>query len=149
MYMYIGLEDNLIECWYIFIESCSNRGRGKPVSVILVIIVYRCMSSRLFPVIYNFVTWILVLKSFLLTVDGNWGSWGSYGACSVTCASGTKSRSRSCNNPAPAGGGSNCVGSSTSSATCTLSACPSKIIRKYFINLKWFRLNSQRDVHIV
>eukprot|EP00105_Crassostrea_gigas_P023961 XP_011444035.1 PREDICTED: SCO-spondin isoform X3 [Crassostrea gigas] len=57
-------------------------------------------------------------------VDGNWGSWGSYGACSVTCASGTKSRSRSCNNPAPAGGGSNCVGSSTSSATCTLSACP-------------------------
>ncbi|XP_048746179.2 uncharacterized protein LOC125658800 [Ostrea edulis] len=57
-------------------------------------------------------------------VDGNWGSWGSYGACSVTCGSGKKSRSRSCNNPAPTGGGSNCPGSSTSSATCTLSACP-------------------------
>ncbi|XP_061184995.1 SCO-spondin-like [Saccostrea echinata] len=57
-------------------------------------------------------------------VNGNWGSWGSYGACSVTCGSGTKSRSRSCNNPAPAGGGNDCAGSSTSSATCTLSACP-------------------------
>nr|XP_022344318.1 SCO-spondin-like isoform X5 [Crassostrea virginica] len=57
-------------------------------------------------------------------VDGNWGSWGSYGACSVTCASGTKIRTRLCNNPAPAGGGNNCAGSSSSSATCTLSACP-------------------------
>ncbi|KAJ8310624.1 hypothetical protein KUTeg_012489 [Tegillarca granosa] len=61
-------------------------------------------------------------------IHGNWGSWGSWGSCSVTCASGTKSRSRSCNNPSPAYGGNNCAGSSTSSTTCTLSACPSTLL---------------------
>nr|XP_034327535.1 uncharacterized protein LOC105323126 [Crassostrea gigas] len=57
-------------------------------------------------------------------VDGQWSSWGSYGACSVTCGSGSKARSRSCNNPAPYGGGSDCVGSASSSTNCTLSPCP-------------------------
>jgi len=32
------------------------------------------------------------LGAFL--ADGGWGSWGSWGSCSVTCASGTDSRSR-------------------------------------------------------
>ncbi|XP_078312808.1 SCO-spondin-like [Crassostrea virginica] len=57
-------------------------------------------------------------------IHGNWGAWGSYGSCSKTCASGTMVRSRSCNNPAPAYGGNNCAGSSTSSASCNTHNCP-------------------------
>ncbi|OWF44660.1 Hemicentin-1 [Mizuhopecten yessoensis] len=57
-------------------------------------------------------------------VHGGWGSWGSYGSCSVTCASGTKTRTRSCNNPTPLYNGNNCSGSSTDTASCTLSPCP-------------------------
>ena len=59
-------------------------------------------------------------------VDGSWGSWTSWGTCSVTCASGTHDRSRTCSSPAPAHGGANCVGSTSATQTCTLSPCPSK-----------------------
>ncbi|XP_069105032.1 SCO-spondin-like [Argopecten irradians] len=57
-------------------------------------------------------------------VNGGWGSWGSYGSCSVTCGSGTRSKTRQCNNPTPAHGGSSCSGSGTQTTSCTLSACP-------------------------
>ncbi|KAK3095541.1 hypothetical protein FSP39_015906, partial [Pinctada imbricata] len=57
-------------------------------------------------------------------VNGNWGSWGSYGGCTVTCGGGTKTRSRSCNNPAPAHGGQDCSGSGSSSASCNTHHCP-------------------------
>uniref|UniRef100_A0A8W8KZK8 SUEL-type lectin domain-containing protein n=1 Tax=Magallana gigas TaxID=29159 RepID=A0A8W8KZK8_MAGGI len=57
-------------------------------------------------------------------VNGNWGGWGSWGSCTKSCASGTKSRSRSCNNPAPSGGGSYCSGSSSSSTSCNTHYCP-------------------------
>ncbi|XP_066931095.1 properdin-like isoform X1 [Clytia hemisphaerica] len=56
-------------------------------------------------------------------VNGKWGSYGSYGSCSKTCGGGSKSRSRSCNNPAPKNGGSQCSGSATQSATCNTQAC--------------------------
>ena len=42
----------------------------------------------------------------------------------MTCGDGTKSRSRSCNNPAPFGGGTECSGDSTQSASCNNGACP-------------------------
>ena len=49
-----------------------------------------------------------------------WGNWGSWGVCSVTCGSGTRSRSRTCN------GGNNCAGENRVSGTCTRGACPAK-----------------------
>ena len=35
-------------------------------------------------------------------VNGDWGVWGAWSTCSMTCGSGTRARSRSCDNPAPA-----------------------------------------------
>ncbi|XP_033759595.1 A disintegrin and metalloproteinase with thrombospondin motifs adt-1-like [Pecten maximus] len=57
-------------------------------------------------------------------IDGSWGSWGSYGSCSVTCGSGSMTKTRQCNNPSPAHGGSYCSSSGSQTASCTLSACP-------------------------
>ncbi|KAJ8314516.1 hypothetical protein KUTeg_006666 [Tegillarca granosa] len=62
--------------------------------------------------------------SIYCPINGGWSSWGSYGSCSVTCASGTQTRSRLCNNPTPQYNGASCSGSSTQSITCTKSACP-------------------------
>ncbi|XP_069105029.1 uncharacterized protein [Argopecten irradians] len=70
-------------------------------------------------------------NTFPCPIDGVWGSWGSYSSCSLTCKdygtsqTGSKSRTRSCNNPAPQHNGANCPGSSSSSASCTTSTyCP-------------------------
>eukprot|EP00808_Paulinella_micropora_P006534 g17887.t1 len=52
-----------------------------------------------------------------LAVDGGWTAFGS---CSSSCGEGTQSRT--CTNPAPSGGGANCVGAT--SQTCNLGACP-------------------------
>ena len=53
-------------------------------------------------------------------INGNWGQWGSWSSCSKTCGTGSKSRRRSCNNPAPAYGGSSCPGVSYASTSCSL-----------------------------
>ncbi|XP_071164274.1 uncharacterized protein [Mytilus edulis] len=57
-------------------------------------------------------------------IDGVWGSWSSYGACSVTCETGTYTRSRSCNNPAAQYNGQACSGASSHTTSCTLPMCP-------------------------
>ncbi|KAM4557634.1 complement component C8 alpha chain [Fundulus diaphanus] len=46
--------------------------------------------------------------------DGSWSCWGSWSSCS----SGTKSRTRVCNNPAPDMGGAACLGSATQTHRC-------------------------------
>ncbi|XP_072220144.1 complement component C8 alpha chain [Leuresthes tenuis] len=46
--------------------------------------------------------------------DGSWSCWGSWSSCT----SGRKTRTRSCNNPAPDGGGITCLGSPTQTQRC-------------------------------
>lgn len=50
-------------------------------------------------------------------VDGGWSDWST---CSAECGGGT--RTRTCTNPAPSGGGANCSGPSTQE--CNTQACP-------------------------
>ncbi|CAH1801182.1 unnamed protein product [Owenia fusiformis] len=56
-------------------------------------------------------------------VDGDWGDWGAWQACSVACGGGTKSKTRSCNNPAPSCGGATCIGSATLTSNCNTHCC--------------------------
>ena len=60
----------------------------------------------------------------LSSVAGGWSAWSSYGACSVTCGTGSKSRTRSCTNPSPSNGGADCSGDSTETADCNTESCP-------------------------
>ncbi|XP_055957003.1 coadhesin-like [Patella vulgata] len=60
----------------------------------------------------------------LCLVNGNWGVWSNYGTCTVTCGGGTQTRSRTCDNPAPANGGTTCSGSATENQSCGTTACP-------------------------
>lgn len=54
----------------------------------------------------------------LLTVDGAWSEWSQWTDCNTTCDNGTRSRSRECDNPAPNGGGIDCIGSSVQTELC-------------------------------
>ena len=44
-----------------------------------------------------------------ITVHGNWGAWTKFHKCSVSCGGGKKLRTRSCDNPSPSNGGSQCL----------------------------------------
>jgi hypothetical protein len=48
----------------------------------------------------------LVFQAYLSFADGEWSDWGQWSNCT---SSGTKTRTRSCNNPPPANGGQDCT----------------------------------------
>ncbi|TRY58209.1 hypothetical protein DNTS_008554 [Danionella cerebrum] len=56
--------------------------------------------------------------------EGSWSSWGKFGSCSRSCGGGVRSRSRQCNNPAPAYGGRDCPGSAFDYQLCNMEDCP-------------------------
>ncbi|XP_062609284.1 hemicentin-1-like [Saccostrea cucullata] len=68
--------------------------------------------------------WTLLSYRCEPPIHGNWGSWSGWNSCSRTCGGGTKSRSRSCNNPSPMYGGNYCSGSSIDTASCNTNSCP-------------------------
>ena len=57
-------------------------------------------------------------------VNGGWSYFGGWSQCSVSCGRGTRSRSRSCTNPAPVYGGANCQGQNMLSEYCNTQPCP-------------------------
>ncbi|CAC5422953.1 Neurotrypsin,Scavenger receptor cysteine-rich type 1 protein M130,Deleted in malignant brain tumors 1 protein,Thrombospondin-1,Mucin-like protein,Adhesion G protein-coupled receptor B1,Scavenger receptor cysteine-rich type 1 protein M160,Hemicentin-1,Thrombospondin-2 [Mytilus coruscus] len=57
-------------------------------------------------------------------VNARWGSWSFWTSCSSICGSGTRNRTRKCDNPLPTIVGSSCIGNSNQSRTCIGSSCP-------------------------
>ncbi|XP_078681186.1 uncharacterized protein LOC144916075 [Branchiostoma floridae x Branchiostoma belcheri] len=58
-------------------------------------------------------------------VDGGWSDWGAWSGCSVTCGVGTETRDRTCTNPAPENGGTDCDGPARETRQCdTNVSCP-------------------------
>ncbi|XP_035685325.1 uncharacterized protein LOC118421892 [Branchiostoma floridae] len=59
-----------------------------------------------------------------VVVDGHWASWGSWVSCDVTCGGGVQTRTRTCTNPAPTIGGTDCVGNPSQTRPCNDWQCP-------------------------
>ena len=55
-------------------------------------------------------------------IDGGWSTWVT-GACSKSCGTGSQTKARQCNNPAPSNGGADCVGQETLTQSCNTQAC--------------------------
>ncbi|OPL32825.1 hemicentin-1 lowquality protein, partial [Mytilus galloprovincialis] len=67
--------------------------------------------------------WIYRFAIQIIVICG-WSLWDSWGPCNVTCGNGQQRRRRSCNNPAPANGGTYCQGEEYDYISCTLPVCP-------------------------
>ena len=64
--------------------------------------------------------------TIIYLVNGGYSIFSAWSACSKSCGAGTKTRSRSCTNPTPADGGSDCsrLGNATETETCNKELCP-------------------------
>eukprot|EP00795_Rhopilema_esculentum_P012478 gene12478-3161_t len=58
------------------------------------------------------------------SVDGGWSAWSDFTSCSHSCGGGNKTRTRSCDNPAPVGGGKECEGAPVDTRSCNPELCP-------------------------
>jgi hypothetical protein len=71
--------------------------------------------------------------------------WGEWSTCSRTCDSGTLTRSRSCDNPAPAHGGYDCPGNKNDTTQCNIQTCPGIYVMIqcfiFFLLLPYFHLH--------
>ena len=74
--------------------------------------------------------------------DGNWGSWTVWTACSVTCGSGTQTRTWNCDNPPPSYGGATCTGTETDSQSCSSEACYQGNLKQNIGKIEPFRTNA-------
>ena len=77
--------------------------------------------------------------TFVPVEDGAWSPWLEWSPCSVSCSGGTRSRSRSCSNPAPFGGGNPCQGLEKLTELCRPEPCP--CIRNFHFIFCWIFFN--------
>ncbi|XP_071958715.1 coadhesin-like isoform X2 [Antedon mediterranea] len=56
-------------------------------------------------------------------VHGGWSEWNHWNTCSKSCNGGLRSRTRTCNNPVPQHGGSDCEDSSSATESCNVQGC--------------------------
>ncbi|CAD5126710.1 DgyrCDS14774 [Dimorphilus gyrociliatus] len=56
-------------------------------------------------------------------IPGGWSSWSAWQQCQPSCGSGTRVRTRECDNPPPSNGGFDCVGSEVDVEPCEGPPC--------------------------
>ena len=77
-----------------------------------------------------------VFLCFAFLVDGGFSLWSTWTTCSQTCGTGTKSRTRTCDNPVPNYNGQNCTGNFSQAISCKIESCPGKRSDRLVISLE-------------
>ena len=77
---------------------------------------FKCITEKIYSDIIH--------RHFDNPVDGGWSDDGDWSECSAECGGGKQYRTRTCTNPAPANGGSDCVGSAHEFQDCNTEPCP-------------------------
>ena len=75
----------------------------------------------------KFASFFANLFAVLIAIDGAWGQWTDWSTCTAACNGGMRKRSRFCDAPFPAHGGSDCVGAGYVEEQCNTDACPSML----------------------
>ena len=90
---------------------------------------FKTIFWTFWPTFEFFRTWFIffLFETLLFCILGTFNEWGTWSSCSVTCGSGTRSRSRTCPGP------HQCQGDTTESDTCPDNpTCYSEFSHIYF-----------------
>ena len=63
---------------------------------------------------------------FFFTVNGGFSQWTEFSECTRSCGTGTRFRTRTCDNPGPRFGGNDCtvIGEDLQTFRCNMNPCP-------------------------
>lgn len=61
---------------------------------------------------------------YILRVNGGYSQWTVFTECTKTCGTGTRFRTRTCDNPSPRFGGFDCGGEDSQTFKCNILPCP-------------------------
>jgi len=61
---------------------------------------------------------------YLILVIGIWTQWNKWSSCTVTCGSGSRTRSRTCSNLTQQYRGTQCTGADIHTSFCNNQLCP-------------------------
>ena len=106
------LLDDVIPRWLRYLSSCAK----------CKIIGYKNLSKCLL-IMFLFIHSFLDKRGYTMTPqDGAYTSWSDWSLCSTTCGEGIMTRIRTCTNPPPMYGGSDCfaTGSAFQQKPCTI-----------------------------
>ena len=114
-----------------------------------VIVVMMLLHSTICVVQYTCIrTFSYWNKNFPTLVDGGYSAWTDWSAdtCTATCGTGTQTRIRLCNDPAPANGGLACIGADSEARDCNTDACPGNLAnikfdskKNTFLQTSWWK----------
>ena len=72
--------------------------------------------------------------NLFILVNGNWSSYSDWSDCTAKCDGGTRTRTRSCDNPPPSLGGLNCSGPSVETESCNTQICRGAISESHYLH---------------
>ena len=65
----------------------------------------------------------LIKCRYSCDIDGGWSEYRPWSECSAECGGGESTRTRTCDNPAPVGGGADCKGEAEETESCNTHEC--------------------------
>ena len=90
-------------------------------------IYFHYLCFFLFKIALNICKFTNLYVTLVVPVNGGLSTWSAWSECSADCDGGTRTKTRTCTDPAPAYGGNGCGADNELTGTCNNQNCPGKL----------------------